>query len=187
MAKDRAARLGKKRRKGQLIVIGVIAAIVIGIGFGVYNYMQNPPRSQGFGAVGSAHEHAAFKLFINNEEAVDFSLPQYQVKSRFIHFEAGDGNLVHRHATGVDMGFLFESFGMKFDNQCVTLTNGTSYCNDGENTLKFFVNGARNDMYDKYVLKDGDKILLSYGSESDEQIRGQLNVLDLITVPVGQQ
>ena len=49
------------------------------------------------------------------------------------------------------------------------------------------MNGARNDMYDKYVLQDGDKILLSYGSESEEEIRGQLNTLELITVPVGQQ
>ncbi|MGH9909891.1 MAG: hypothetical protein ACRD32_04560, partial [Nitrososphaerales archaeon] len=94
--------------------------------------------------------------------------------------------LIHRHATGVDLGFLFESFKMKFDSQCVTLGNGTSYCDEGDKTLKFFVNGVRNDMYGKYVLKDGDKILISYGKETQEQIEGQLRTLDLISIPPKQ-
>jgi len=186
MRRDRAAKFGKKKRKGQLIAIGIVAAVAVGIGFGVYNYMQNPPRSTGFGALGSAHEHAAFKLFINNEEPVNFGLAQYQVKSRFIHFEDSNAVLIHRHATGVDLGFLFESFGMKFNDQCFTLVNGTSYCNEGDKTLKFFVNGVSNNTYDRYVLRDGDRILLSYGSETEEQIQQQLNTLIIITIPTGQ-
>ena len=187
MGKDRAAKIGRKRKKGQLIAIGVIAAIAIGVGFGIYNYTQHPPRTTGFGAAGSAHEHAAFKLFINNEETVNFGQSQYQVKSNYIHFEDNNGAIIHRHATGVDLGFLFESFKMKFDSQCITLGNGTSYCNEGDKTLKLFVNGASNDMYGKYVLKNGDKILLTYGNETQEQIEGQLRTLDLISIPVIQK
>ena len=187
MRKGKAAKFKKKKRKGQLIAIGVIAALAIGLGFGLYNYMQHPPRSAGFGAIGSAHEHAAFKLFINNEEPVDFSLPQYQVTTRFIHFEDKNGVITHRHASGVDLGFLFESLGMNFDEKCITLNNATSYCSEADQTLNFFVNGTRNDKYDKYILNDGDRILLSFGSESEEQIKDQLNALDLIPVPKDQQ
>jgi len=186
MRKEKAAKIGRKRRKGRLIAIGIIAAVAIGVGFAVYNYAQHPPRNANFGAVGSEHEHAAFKLFINNVEPIDFAQNQYQVKSRYIHFEANNGALVHRHATGVDIGFLFESFGMKFDNNCFTLDNGTSYCNDGDKTIKFYVNGVRNQMYDKYVLEDGDRILITYGNETPEQIDAQLNTLELITVPAQQ-
>lgn len=181
--KERAAKLGRKKRKGQLIAIGVIAAVAIGVGVGIYNYVQNPPRTTEFGALGSTHEHASFKLFINGEEPVDFSLPPYQVKSRLIHFEDDDGDIIHLHATRVDLGFLFESFNMKFDSECITLANGTSYCNDGDKTVKFYVNGIRNAMYDRYVLRDGDRMLLTYGNETEEQIQEQLNELDKIMIP----
>ena len=186
MRKDRASKLVKKKRKGLFIAIGIIVAIAVVISLLVYNYIQNPPRSLGFGALGSAHEHAALKFFINNEEPIDFSLPSYQTKSMLIHFEDDYGLIVHRHATGVDLGSLFESIDMKFDDQCITLDNGTSYCNNADKTLKFFVNKVSNDIYDNYVLNDGDKILITYGNETEEQIESQFNILNLVDIPTGQ-
>ncbi len=35
-----------------------------------------------------------------------------------------------------------------------------------DKTLKFIVNGVKNDSYDKYVLNQGDRIALSYGNET---------------------
>ena len=175
--RERAAKIDRRKRRSQLISIGVIAAVVALIAYGVYTYAQNPPRTAGFGAVGSTHEHAAFKLFINNQ-TIDFSQPKYQVKSQYIHFEDGDGSTIHKHATGVNIGFLFETLGMKFTSECIIMDNGEKYCNDGTNTLKFYVNGVANNMYDKYVLKDSDKILLSYGSEGQEQIDEQLKIVE---------
>jgi hypothetical protein len=35
-----------------------------------------------------------------------------------------------------------------------------------------------NDQYDKYVIRDGDRILITYGSEDEEQIREQLSSVD---------
>ena len=179
--RDRAAKIGRKRRTSQLISIGIIAAIAAGIAYGVYSYAQNPPRTANFGAVGSTHEHVAFRLFINGQ-AVDFSQPKYQLKSQYIHFEGGDGDTIHKHATRVDIGFLFETMGMKFTSECLTMDNGTQYCNEGSNTLKFFVNGARNNMYNNYVLKDNDKILLSYGSEEQQQIDEQLKTIESLVI-----
>jgi len=175
--RERAARIGKQRRRSQLIFIGIIAAVAAVIAYGVYSYIQSPPRTANFGAVGSTHEHAAFRLFINGQ-AVDFSQPKYQLKSQYVHLEGGDGDTIHKHATGVDIGFLFETMGMKFTNVCFTMDDGTKYCNEGNNTLKFFVNGVRNNAYDKYVLKDNDRILISYGSEEQQQIDEQLKAVE---------
>lgn len=181
MRRDKAAKIGRKKRMSQLIFIGIIAAVAAGIAYGVYSYTQNPLRTVNFGAVGSTHEHAAFRLFINGQ-AVDFSQPQYQLKSRYIHVEGGDGDTLHKHATGVDIGFFFETLGMKFTSGCFTMDNGTQYCNEGSNTLKFFVNGGRNDMYNNYVLKDNDQILISYGAEDLQQIREQLNIVEGLAI-----
>jgi hypothetical protein len=99
-----------------------------------------------------------------------------------VHFENGDGDAIHKHATGVDIGFLFETLGMKFLSECITMDDGTEYCNDSNHTLKFFVNGVRNDMYNNYVLNDGDRILLSYGSETQEQIDEQLRAVEILSI-----
>ena len=181
MRRDKAAKIGRQKRKSQLISIGIIAAVAIAIAYGVYTYTQNPPRTVNFGAVGSTHEHAAFKLFINGQ-SIDFSQPKYQVKSQYIHFEGGDGNTIHKHATGVDIDFLFETIGIKFTSECLTMDNGTQYCNEGSNTLKFFVNGGRNNMYNNYVLKDNDKILISYGAEEQQQIDEQLKTVESLAI-----
>ena len=39
----------------------------------------------------------------------DFATPNYQVKTSWIHFENQDGDTIHRHSTGVELEFLFNS------------------------------------------------------------------------------
>lgn len=180
MRRDRAAKLNRRKRRSQLILIGVIAAIAVGIAYGVLSYSSSPPRTANFGAVGSTHEHAAFRLFINNQ-AIDFSQPKYQLKSQYIHFEGGDGDTIHKHATNVDIGFLFETMGMKLTKDCFTMDDGKAYCND-DNTLKFYVNGVANEMYDKYVLKDNDRILVSYGPQDFERLGEQIKAVDSLLI-----
>jgi len=181
--RSRTSETGKSKRRSQLISIGIIAAVVAGAAYGLYSYAQNPLRTANFGALGSTHEHIAFRLFINGD-AVDFSQPKYQVRSQYVHFENGDGDTIHKHATGVDIGFLFETLGIKFTSECITMDDGTDYCNDGNNTLKFFANDERNEMYNGYVLEDGDKILLSYGSEGQEQIDEQLKAVQILSIKI---
>ncbi len=116
------------------------------------------------------HYHADFKIFVNNNE-INFARPEYFVKSRFMHVEndpLGDtGKVLHMHATGVPLWLFFESIGMKFDNDCFIPGTGEKYCNDGRNTLKFYVNGKANRQFGDYVFQDDDRILISYGLENE--------------------
>src|SRR5688572_14933994 len=90
----------KKRSKNlKTVILPIIAVLVIIAGISIYFYSQNLPPSS-FGALGSAHQHAAFLVKVNGEN-IDFSQPQYQVVSDFIHVENGDGTTLHRHATNV--------------------------------------------------------------------------------------
>jgi hypothetical protein len=170
----------KKRTRGQYIGIGIIAAVAIAIGVAAFAYIQSPPETAQFGAVGSTHIHAVMLVMINGKQAIDFSEPKYQIQSEHIHFESRDGYTVHMHATNVNLGFLFKTLGIEFNNECLTLDNGTSYCNDQTNTLKFYVNGEENNAYDKYVFEDGDRILISYGPEDPEKINRELDILESI-------
>ena len=48
----------------------------------------------------------------------DFSAPAYQIKSPWIHFESRDGTTIHKHATGVELEYLFNSLSIGIDDQC---------------------------------------------------------------------
>ena len=127
----------------------------------------------GIGPLRSVHNHADVKVYINGK-AIDFSQHKYQLASRFIHFEEGVGDVVHVHATGLTIGHLFKSLGGYITNNCMTL-DGQSFCKDGNNTLKFYVNSQPNDEFDNYIIKDLDKILISYGNRDEAEIQKQLS------------
>ena len=164
-----------------MIIIPVIAAIVaIGVAAAVM-----APRSTagGFGALGSAHEHAVFEVRLDGQP-IDFSQSKYQVKSQFIHVENNDGTTLHKHSTGVPIGEFFRSVNMNIDeaNSCFVSDEGTRYCDDGEKQLRFFVNGSEVSSVANYVLKENDKILIIYGNETDEQIQAAIDGLNTVEV-----
>ena len=127
----------------------------------------------GVGPLRSAHNHADVKVYINGK-AVDFSQSKYQLAARFIHFEEGIGDVIHTHATSLTMGHLFKSLGADFDSNCLAFEE-TDYCNGGNAKLRFYANGKLSNEFDNYIIKDLDKILVSYGTESEEEIQKQLN------------
>ena len=127
----------------------------------------------GIGPLRSTHQHADIKVYINGN-AVDFSQKKYQLAARFIHFEEGIGDVVHTHATGLTIGHLFRSLGGNLNNNCVVLEKN-NYCSEGSNKLRFYVNGNPSNEFDNYVIKDLDKILVSYGAESEADMQKQLN------------
>ena len=69
---------------------------------------------------------------------------------------------------------MLKSVGMDFENSCL-LAEGKLFCGDGKNKLNFYVNGKENNEFVDYVMKDLDKILISYGSENQEEIQKQLD------------
>ncbi len=137
------------------------------------------------GVLDSAHIHADWKIYVNGK-AVDLSDKAHMERMRaglpvssFIHVDSGSpapektGDLLHMHATGVPLWIFFESVGMKLDKNCLLFEDGEKYCNDGKNSLKFYVNGKSNEQYGQYVFNDLDKILISYGA-AGEDLKAQL-------------
>lgn len=180
-----AIKRSKEKRKHSLIAIAVLSGIGVIIAISAYNFAnldQNtavggPPNA---GALGSEHEHASILVKLHGD-TFDFSGPAYQIKNRYIHFEAQDGTTIHRHATGVTLGYLFETIGIGLDDECYTFqgTNGDRvFCTNEDYSLKFYINHQPVSRLTDYVIQDGDRILISYGGETQEQIDSQLSELD---------
>lgn len=174
----------KKRSKNfKTIILPIIAAIVIIAVISMYVSSQNTLSVAGFGPLGSAHEHAAFLVKVNGQN-IDFSQPKYQVQSDYIHVENGDGSTLHRHATNVTFADFLKSVKMDINkkNNCLIFTNGTEYCDDNNNKLRTFINGNSTKAISDYVLNNNDRLLVTYGNETDEQSDKALDELNNIEI-----
>ncbi len=170
-----------EKKRNTLITIGVLAVIAVIVGYSAYLFANMTQTAPGgppdAGALGSEHSHAGILVKIFGD-TFDFSAPAYQIKSSWIHFEGNDGTTVHKHATGVKMGYLFETLRLGLDDKCFEFQDGRSFCTNDDYTLRFFINGEQvNDIRD-YELKEDDKILISYGAETPEEIQSQLLELE---------
>ncbi len=116
-----ATKHSAEKRKQTLIAIAVFAVIGVIVGYSVWLFVNMTDTAIGgpenAGALGSDHAHAAILVNIFGDE-FDFSAPAYQIKSSWIHFEGRDGTTIHKHATGVTLGYLFETLALGLDDQC---------------------------------------------------------------------
>ena|SRR3989338_1156072 len=131
-----------------------------------------------FGPLRSAHNHADIKVYILGG-TIDFRLLQYQLRDDLTHFENGDGDVVHTHATGITLGYIFKTLSMELTEECIKTNMGKKYCNDDNAMLKVFVKSRNSDWESisyaaDYVIQDLDKILVTYGTESEEEIKEQM-------------
>jgi hypothetical protein len=166
--------------KNRLIVMVVISSIIISSVFFSYYFINqekidsqiiqnmnlNPEerlvRQYGVGEFGSAHAHAAIAVFINGDQ-INYGLEEYQISSKYIHFENSNPYVIHRHATNASLELLFSSFGMSIMADCITL-HSKLFCTEENQTLSFFVNGEEfNSDISQYTFDHNDKIMISLG------------------------
>lgn len=178
-----AAKRVKEKRKNLLVAVAVFSVVGVIVGISAYNFVsmgtQTPGAPEGAGILGDEHEHAGILVKIFTDE-FDFSGLSYQIKSSWIHFEGQNGNTIHRHSSGVNLEHLFNSLKLQVTYECYIFVDGIQFCTNEEYSLKFFINHDQVSDIRDYVIKENDKILISYGDESLAEIEKQLFELDVI-------
>ena len=194
---NKVAKQANVKRKNNLKAAAILALIVIISGYAVYEFINldssAPGTPPGAGKLGDEHEHASLLVRIFGDK-FDFDSPAYQIKNSWIHFEDSDGTTIHRHSSGVTLGFLFDGLNIVVGwesrgytdilrpsetlDPCFIFPDGRQFCTNEDYSLKYYINHELvKSIYD-YVLEEGDRILITYGSETPEQIEEQLRELD---------
>jgi hypothetical protein len=178
---DKVVEQTKVKRKNNLKAAGILVLIAVIVGYSVYVFINLDSSAPGAppnaGKLGDEHEHAALLVRIFGD-SFDFSSPAYQIKSSWIHFEDSDGTTIHRHSTGVTLGYLFANIGIGIDSECYKFPDGRSFCTNEDYSLKYYINHKIVKDINDHVLEEGDRILITYGNETPEQIEEQLMELD---------
>jgi len=171
------------------MIYAVVAVLVLGVaGYGAYLYWSGQPAPSKepiattgapLGQLGSTHIHADIQIYLDGEQITPLER-RYYVRGPYMHVESGPGEgvVIHMHATNSPLSIFFRSLGMNFNNDCFRLDNGKDYCNSGDKTLKMFVKGdfsdwTENRQFHTYVFQNHDKILITYGDETEEEIQAQ--------------
>lgn len=141
------------------------------------SYINHLENVSGIGRLGSNHVHADFMMYINGNLA-DFSSDRYRLRNKFVHFE-GVGDTIHVHATGITLENFFNTLGIKINKDCILFEK--EYCTNGNNKLWYYVNGRQISNVN-YLIKDNDRILILYGSYSEEEIKKHISHLENISI-----
>lgn len=178
---DYADKRSNVKRKNMLMTVGILAMIAVIVGYASFVFVTETPSGPGVppgaGKLGDEHVHASMLVRIFGDK-FDFAAPAYQVKSAWIHFESSDGNTIHRHATGVTLGYLFDNLNIVIDEECFIFPDGRQFCTNEDYSLKYYINHQHVSNIRNIVFEDQDRLLISYGNESQEQIMEQLMELD---------
>jgi len=181
--------------KSRGIVIAVVLFAVISAGFFSYYFINQTEidsriiqstlkmtpeqvlaSKYNIGEFGSDHSHAAI-VVITNGKQVNFDQQQFQLTSKYIHFENQNPYLIHKHATGVPLEMLFASFKMDIDN---CMLNEIESCND----IVVYLNGEKyHSDISQYEINHNDRILISSDEQSILKHLAHLESLEIFDVP----
>ena len=116
---------------------------------------------------------ASFVIFTHNSFRY-FSDPQYHNRSEKVYIQADNPNIIRVKKAGITWGDFFKTLPMRLTKNCLTAVTGQNYCTGQGGELKFYLNGEKVPDIFSEEIKKGDKLLVSYGFETDDQITFQL-------------
>jgi hypothetical protein len=199
----------KPKSNNKLIIIAMVSFVIVFAGvLSYYTINQNEIDSQiienmsnlspderlakkfNVGNYNSDHAHAAIMILVDGKQ-VNFGMQEFQVTSKYIHFENHNPHTIHKHATGVPLEMLFASMSIDITADCVNLNYSIDgiktgkFCQEGEKTLVVFLNGEQ--FYadiTQYEISHNDRVMISIGdSKSISKNLKYLESLDIANVP----
>jgi hypothetical protein len=155
---------------GAAFILG--ALVILGIRFVTYQ----PPKE--------VHYHANFAVYVNGEQE-KFKSPKYYTDVEMCteatapidpreraHMHDNVYDVVHVEDNAVTWGQFFQNLGIVVDANVVRIGDKL-YTSDDQHKLTFMLNGEKADSVTQKIIKDGDRLLVSYGSGSQEELKQQ--------------
>ena len=158
-----------------LVTLGVVMGVV---GIGAARFVTLPELSDTEGP----HYHANFAVFLNGER-LDLSATHYMqdiaackanpdliLAVERAHMHEGIHDVVHVHHEGATWGHFFQNIGFALGDDFFITDRGDRYFAEGDRRLKFVLDGLQVPSVFNRVIGSEDRLLMSFGSESFDEI-----------------
>jgi hypothetical protein len=127
------------------------------------------------------HYHANWAVFIDGER-LDLTDERYmedasacadrrdvQAADR-VHMHDGNHDVVHVHHEGATWGHLMSVLGFGLGPDYLITDDGRRLFSEDGRTLKFVINGLQVSEIHNRVIRPGDRLVISYGPETADQV-----------------
>ena len=129
----------------------------------------------------STHYHANWRLIIDGEP-LDLSADRYMedvvactvsddmTPAQRVHMHNGEDDVVHVHHTGVAWGHLLTNLGFAAGPDYLILDDGRRFLGQDGRAVTYVKNGFVINDIGAEPIRPGDRLLISYGLESEAQV-----------------
>ena len=159
----------------KLLFLSILIALIVGL----FIFSLKPETKQEVTHTPSSNANevtekkASFAIFTNGTFRI-FTAAMYHNRSGDVFIEASNPNIVNVKKKGLTWGNFFKTLPMELTNECLITGTKQTFCTNDSQTLKFYINGKLDINALEKKIKEGDKLLVSYGDESDSEIEKQL-------------
>lgn len=177
------------------IILLIAAFIILGLGIGSYigfdiSFEKAIKKTEPKVAVKEVNIQASFAIFTNgtlreftdskyHNRSVDVFITR-RLKAPLITSE--NPNIVYVKKKGVTWNDFFKTLPspMKLTPECLTTGIGQQFCTDENSSLKFFLNGKREDNLLSKEIRHKDQALITYGNETDKEVEDQMSKIPVV-------
>lgn len=135
------------------------------------------------------HYHANFAVYVNGQReqfkgmqfyeetaALSCSLEEMETPMKRAHMHSNVSDVVHIEDHLVAWGNFFQNLGWGLGDDYIKTTDKI-YSPNEQNKLTFTLNGKKVDSVADLIVKDEDKLLISYGDSSVQELDKQYNTV----------
>lgn len=168
----------------KVVIAGGILLLIIVFGFAYVSNKQevsdNPSSENQLQPVTKTmqdevvNKQASFAIFTNGTFRV-FTASMYHNLSKDVFIQADNPNIVYVKKAELTWNDFFSTLPFKLTSDCLTTGTKETFCTGDRGTLKFYLNGKRNGNVLDHEIQNGDKLLVTFGNESENTIKQQIN------------
>ena len=171
------------------IAIGIVVIVLIVIGYFIFSNSNKIPNNvpqnevvqeqnnQSSPVPDVVNKQASFAIFTNGTFRI-FTASMYHNLSEDVYIQADNPNVVLVKKSGVTWNDFFKTLPFSLTKDCLTTGTKETFCTNQHDALKFYLNGVKDDDLLETEIHDGDKALITYGSENEGQIQKQMDKLN---------
>lgn len=122
---------------------------------------------------------AGFAIFTNGTFRI-FTAPMYHNQSEDVFIESSNPNIVRVKKADITWDDFFKTLPFKLAKDCLTTGTGQTFCTNSNGKLSFYLNNIEDSSVLEKQINKGDRLLVTYGNENEEQIQLQLQKIPLL-------
>ncbi len=167
------------------VLVFVVIIFLVSLGFMFFSKKLALPKSQlsnnitlpetvDTSVTPITNVQASFAIFTNGTFRI-FTAAMYHNLSQDVYIEADNPNIVQVKKTDTSWNDFFLTLPFSLTSECLTTGTKETFCTGSEGALQFYINGKKTTDALSRKINDGDKLLVTFGKESDVQIKRQID------------